>query len=177
MQSTITYLFDADDDTPLAAIRITVQTLTIKGVGDHARLVQLAGNQWRHECGLDEPPQPDPATGETPPAPEPNNEQIMLYQWYLRWAKCAAATKRVSVVHRVEEEPVPALDPALTDAWAWEQVNLATIGLDRPEGVVDLPVDLVEAWDRATDTVNPGVFGRNQLTSQAKKKTGVLSVT
>ncbi len=175
MQSTITYLFDADDETPLAALRLTVQTLKIKGVGDHARLVQLAGNQWRHECGLDEPPPPDPATGETPPAPEPTSEQMLLYQWYLRWAKCTAATKRVAVVYRTEGQPP--LDPALTDAWGWEEVTLAAIGLDRPEGVLDLPVDLVEAWDRATDTVNPGVFGRNNLTSQAKKKTGVLSVT
>jgi len=175
MQSTITYLFDDDDETPLAALRLTVQTLKIKGVGDHARLVQLAGNQWRHECSLDEPPPPDPATGETPPAPEPTSEQMLLYQWYLRWAKCTAATKRVAVVRRTEGQPP--LDPALTDAWGWEEVNLAAIGLDRPEGVLDLPVDLVEAWDRATDTVNPGVFGRNQLTSQAKKKTGVLSVT
>ena len=68
------------------------------------------------------------------------------------------------------------LDEDAPDTWPWEDSSLAALGLDKPEGAMDLKTDLLEAWERAVDGVNPGVFGR-PLTSQAKKKTGVLSVT
>lgn len=171
MQSTVTYLYDLDDETPHRAIRIVAQTLKVKGVGDHARMAQEAMNQWRHDNGLD--PEPNAAAdGGQPAAKEPTQEQMVLYHAYLRWAKCAASTRKVLVV-RGEQT----LDPDQTDGWPWEESSLAALGLDRPQGSLDLPVDLLEAWERATDMVNPGVFGRNNLNSAAKKKTGVLSVT
>ena len=170
MQSTVTYLYDPDDETPYKAIRLIAQTLKVKGVGDHARMAQEAINQWRHDNDLD--PEPAAADGEQPAAKEPTQEQLVLYHAYLRWAKCAASIRKVLVV-RSEQS----LDPDQADAWPWEETSLAVLGLDRPQGSLDLPVDLLEAWERATDMVNPGVFGRNNLTSAAKKKTGVLSVT
>jgi hypothetical protein len=100
---------------------------------------------------------------------------MVVYQAYLRWAKCAAAAKKVLVVRRGKKSK--GLDIDAPDGWPWEETSLAAIGLDKPQGALELPVDLLEAWERATDMVNPGVFGRNNLTSQAKKKTGVLSVT
>ena len=170
MQSTVTYLYDPDDETPYKAIRLIAQTLKVKGVGDHARMAQEAINQWRHDNDLDIAG-PEPAEGQ-PAAKEPTQEQLVLYHAYLRWAKCAASIRKVLVV-RGEQS----LDPDQADAWPWEDTSLAALGLDRPQGSLDLPVDLLEAWERATDMVNPGVFGRNNLNSAAKKKTGVLSVT
>ena len=178
MQSTITYRFDPDDETPVEAIRLTTRTIKIKDVGAHARMNQEAINQWRHECGLDaEPVEGDGSTSSpTPPPPEknPTQEQMVTYNAYTRWAKCACATGKVQVVKRTKKGKD--LDEDAPDTWTWEESSLAALGLDKPEGAMDLKTDLLEAWERAVDSVNPGVFGR-PLTSQAKKKTGVLSVT
>ena len=185
MQSTITYRFDPDDETSIEALRLTTRTIKIKDVGAHARMSQEAINQWRHECGLD--PEPVEGNGSTPsagsgthsptvPTPEknPTQEQMVTYNAYTRWAKCACATGKVQVVKRTKKGKE--LDEDAPDTWPWEDSSLAALGLDKPEGAMDLKTDLLEAWERAVDGVNPGVFGR-PLTSQAKKKTGVLSVT
>ena len=171
MQSTITYRFDPDDETPVEAIRLTTRTIKIKDVGAHARMSQEAINQWRHEYGLD----PEVKEGETPPPDKnPTQEQMVTYHAYTRWAKCACATGKVQVVKRTKKGKE--LDEDAPDTWPWEDSSLAALGLDKPEGAMELKTDLLEAWERAVDGVNPGVFGR-PLTSQAKKKTGVLSVT
>ena len=171
MQSTITYRFDPDDDTPFEAMRLTARTIKIKDVGAHARMNQEAINQWRHEYGLDA----DVKEGETPsPDKNPTQEQMVTYNAYTRWAKCACATGKVQVVKRTKKGKE--LDEDAPDTWPWEDSSLAALGLDKPEGAMGLKTDLLEAWERAVDGVNPGVFGR-PLTSQAKKKTGVLSVT
>ena len=178
MQSTITYRFDPDDETAIEALRITARTIKIKDVGAHARMSQEAINQWRHECGLDaEPVEGNGSTSSpTPPQPDknPTQEQMVTYNAYTRWAKCACATGKVQVVKRTKKGKE--LDEDAPDTWPWEESSLAALGLDKPEGAMELKTDLLEAWERAVDGVNPGVFGR-PLTSQAKKKTGVLSVT
>ena len=81
---------------------------------------------------------------------------------------------RVQVVKRAKK--AKDLDEDAPDTWPWEESSLAALGLDKPEGAMELKTDLIDAWERAVDSVNPGVFGR-PLTSQAKKKTGVLSIT
>ena len=178
MQSTITYRFDPDDETPVEAIRLTTRTIKIKDVGAHARMSQEAINQWRHECGLDAEPVEGNGSASSPtvPPPEknPTQEQMVTYNAYTRWAKCACATGKVQVVKRTKKGKE--LDEDAPDTWPWEESSLAALGLDKPEGAMELKTDLLEAWERAVDGVNPGVFGR-PLTSQAKKKTGVLSVT
>lgn len=176
MQSTITYRFDPDDESPFEAIRITAKTIKIKDVGAHARMSQEAINQWRHECGFDTPPQ-EPVDGEpteTQPEKNPTQEQMVSYNAYSRWAKCACATGPVKVVKRTKKSKE--LDEDAPDTWPWEDSSLAMLGLDKPEGAMELKTDFLEAWEKAVDSVNPGVFGR-PLTSTAKKKTGVLSVT
>ncbi len=174
MQSTITYRFDPDDETPVEAIRLTTRTIKIKDVGAHARMNQEAINQWRHECGLDAKPDAPEESKEAQPDKNPTQEQMVTYNAYTRWAKCACATGKVQVVKRTKKGKE--LDEDAPDTWPWEESSLAALGLDKPEGAMELKTDLLEAWERAVDGVNPGVFGR-PLTSQAKKKTGVLSVT
>ncbi len=191
MQSTITYRFDPDDETIFEAIRLTARTIKIKDVGAHARMSQEAVNQWRHECQFDKLNDPEPADGPTAPVPEPvdgskssptnrqpetnpTQEQMVTYNAYTRWAKCACATGKVQVVKRAKKSKE--LDEDAPDTWPWEDSSLAALGLDKPEGAMDLKTDLLEAWERAVDGVNPGVFGRPN-TSQAKKKTGDLSIT
>ncbi len=176
MQSTITYRFDPDDETPVEAIRLTPRTIKIKDVGAHARMNQEAINQWRHECQFDKLTDPESTTPVPEPvdAKNPTQEQMVTYNAYTRWAKCACATGKVQVVKRTKKGKE--LDEDAPDTWPWEDSSLAALGLDKPEGAMELKTDLLEAWERAVDGVNPGVFGR-PLTSQAKKKTGVLSVT
>lgn len=174
MQSTITYRFDPDDESAFEAIRITARTIKVKDVGAHARMALEATNQWRHECGLDAEPE-EAKEGEEPAAAKnPTQEQMVSYNAYNRWAKCACATGPVKVVKRTKKGKE--LDEDAPDTWPWEDSSLAALGLDKPEGAMELKTDLLEAWEKAVDMVNPGVFGR-PLTSTAKKKTGVLSVT
>lgn len=182
MKSTITYKFDEEDEGNLAAMRLTVVTMKIKDVGTHARLHEEAINQWRVECGLDkaddEPTAElaeEPKEGKQPEqSKQPTQEQMVTYNAYVRYAKCASATKTVHVVHRGKKSKD--LDPDAIDEWQWEESSMAEVGLDNPRGVMDIKTDLLEAWERAVDTVNPGVFGR-PLTSTPKKTTGVLRVT
>ncbi len=185
MQTTLIYRFDPIDTTPLEAIRITAKTVTIRELGAQARLAKQATEQWRAELPVNapaaesEPPGPAP---ELPLAPTDDTEpeDALKYQMYLRWATAVAGTAHIDVVRRrvlaKDEAPPPELDPDQPHAWPWEPSSLVALGWDQPQGILDVKTDLFAAWEKAVQDANPGVFGR-ALTSGAKKKTGVISIT
>jgi hypothetical protein len=174
MQTKIVYRFDEDDETAYEAIAITAKTVTIRGVGTQARMAKQAAEQWRAEL---------PATDDTPeekrllppePTPDMDPEQNIKYNAYVRWATCAAGTQSIAVVKRGKKSKE--LDPDAPESWPWETSSLAGMGWDQPQGVLDIKTDLFEAWEKAVQAANPGIFGR-ALTSTAKKKTGVISIS
>ena len=91
----------------------------------------------------------------------------MKYNAYVRWATCAAGTHSLAVVKRNKQSKE--LDPDAIDAWPWETSSLAALGWDQPQGVLDIKTDLFDAWEKAVQAANPGIFGR-ALTSGAKKR-------
>lgn len=179
MNSTLTYRFEPEESAGLEAVRITVSGVTMKGIGTHARLTREAVEQWRTDTGQDKketPAEAPPAEAETPenqPAELPA-EHNWLYSQYTRWAVLATTTTRVSVIKR-GKKPLELSDET-PDDWPWQESSLAALGWDKPSGVGDVPVDLFTAWERAAMDVNPGVFGPSRPGSNAKKKTGLISV-
>lgn len=176
MQSTLTYRFDPDDDTKTAdgtlleAVRLTVKSMTMRQVGAQARMAQEATDQWRTDNGLKLPDDAPPGTV----APEPTPEMIVTYNAMMKWTVAAAATCKVQIVKRGKK--IQELDLENPDGWPWQDSSMSAMGWDQPASVLDVKTDMLEAWDRAAQTVNPGTFGR-PLTSAAKKTTGVISVT
>ena len=173
MQTTVVYRFDEEDESPYEAIKIAAKTVTIRGVGTQARLAKQAAEQWRAEL-----PQAESADGSATrllsQPTETDPEQTVKYNAYVRWATCAAGTHSLAVVKRNKKSKE--LDPDAIDAWPWEASSLAALGWDQPQGVLDIKTDLFDAWEKAVQAANPGIFGR-ALTSGAKKKTGVIATT
>lgn len=185
MQTTLIYRFDEEDDTTLEAVKITAHTVTIRGVGTQARMAKLATAQWRAELtpaavvtstinAEGEVDSVAATISDLPVADENDPEQIVKYNAFVRWATCAAGTGSVAVIKRTKKSRE--LDTDLAETWPWEPSSLAALGWDKPEGVLDIKTDLFDAWEKAVQNANPGVFGK-PLTSTAKKKTGVIATT
>jgi hypothetical protein len=184
MQSTLTYRFETDENPELEAIRITVKTLTMAGVGQHAKLLREAIEMWRvdtnnPEFGKEvsnngkEEEEGRPEGVLTPK--EPTREEEVLYNHYARWAVIASATvDKVLIVKR--GKTTKELDEDNTDSWPWETTSTAAMGWDKPSGILDIPIDLFTAWEKQAYAVNPGLFGPAGNNVAKKKGVGLISV-
>lgn len=177
MQATLTYRYDQDDNvagpdgSTLEAVRITVKRLTIRQVGEQARKAAAATKQWQADHGLILPQDAPPGSQ----APEPTPEQLVYYSGMMKWTIASAATSKVQIVKRTKKSLD--LDPDNADTWPWQESSLTALGWDEAGSALDMPTDLINAWDQTAQSVNPGTFGR-PLTSQPKKTaTGVIGVT
>jgi hypothetical protein len=172
MQQTLTYRSDPTDEVSYEAIRITVKTLTVGQIGAHARLTQQVQNQWQVDNNL--PPEGPIATPPDPSNTISHEAQLYLYQ-YKRWVTCYVATVGVQVVERTKKLTLSDLDDDNPETWPWAKSSLTALGLDKPEGILNIKSDLLDAWEIAAMTVNPGVFGGQNLTASPKKKTGLIA--
>ena len=193
MKRTLTYKFEAGEHPTLQAVRITVSTVTMSGIGKHARMLREAVEQWRQDTGQ-EPDQEEPNGQEerirqgneeaqegllVPPAAPTEAEKAernWLYSQYTRWAILAATTAMVSVIQHGKKGKTVELDDNQSDDWPWQESSLAALGWDNPKGVGELPVDLFTAWEAQSMAVNPGIFGPPQTGANGKKKGGLVQI-
>lgn len=184
MKRTLTYKFEAGEHPTLQAVRITVSTVTMSGIGKHARMLREAVEQWRIDTGQEpETDNSEAGTEEAQVAPVPPTpteaekaERNWLYSQYTRWPILAATTAMVSVIqHGKKGKPVE-LDDEQSDDWPWQESSLAALGWDNPKGVGELPVDLFTAWEAQAMAVNPGIFGPPQTSINGKKKGGLVQI-
>ena len=184
MQATITFRFDPDQIPDLEAVRVRVGTVLMKGIGDHARLKRLTTEQWRLDTGRQASEAgngADAAAPEVEPE-EPKDDEVsaedsLLWQAYDRWCELAVSTLSVKIVRRTKKSQE--MDPEDPESWSWEESSMQALGWDKPKAILEMPVDLVGAWQNQVRAVNPGIFGPplTGTTGNAKKKThGVLGI-
>lgn len=155
---------------PVAAIRLTVGTVTLRHLGVLARQQREIAAAFADSLGIDPN---DPEAGRRTLTPE-QEQAAREMQWQQSACRLIASTVKVEIVGK-EKDIDHASHPA---EWPWKPATLADLGWDTPDKFLDAPVDLVDAWQDKAAEVNPGVWGPKLAARPGQKKptTGVLQV-
>jgi hypothetical protein len=160
MQLKLTRTFEAEElekDSPLVAfhgVRLTVREATVRRMGEQSERLREARAAWLRYCGVEE---------EGLKEFKPTDQQLIVRSAFVAWAKASAVTTLVEVSTLVD------------DKVEWRESSLKELGLDVPDGVLDLPSSLLDSWTSTSDYVNAGVDGIAETAEL--KKSAMSSVT
>ena len=165
MKRFVNYIFDEDDSFPavvgleIGGVRFGVVTATVRQMGLYSAKMREVREATARAVGM--PAEEFEALKVWTP------EMRTLSEAFSRWARVVGTTTVVQVCDRKK---------GLTlETAKWRDSSLVELKLDKPDGVLDLPAPLFDAWDAATVQVNEGIFETEKTPEQ--KKSGTISVT
>lgn len=138
MKRTVHYIFE-EPVSGVKELKVTVGTLTLQGLGQHAKLASAYRLHFRTLAGVQEGEALDAKRFE-----QIDEDLRFISNYWQRWARIRSAT--VGLQAKAEEGD-------------WFECEWKNFGWENVDNVQSIPADLFEALDEAAIRVNPRVFG------------------